>query len=1566
MSADKQTRHIPPRKKPSDFQRLRRRFMSGLLRSLFLMRKPARAGQAGFVLPTTVLLLLMLSLTVGTLSFRTFSRSGSVIAQREQQVIDSAAAPAIDRAKAKLEYLFSKDERFPGGIPSSDVIASMMLNDNNNGIPTNTVNDPYTFPGETRVDINGGGNDNAWSFKTDIDGDGTIQPDEIIVYSILMDDAAGTVALTDSLSAAKANALVTRNGPINTSEVQPGCGSSRAPEAGWQVVNAATLQKNFQITAFVANRNSANRTVSAIELQQVRQANRGNKWGAWFKYDLELFPGATRDFFWNGAMHTEGNFLIRDKFKARMISSHNSCLYTQDASEITLASKSGFQGQVLSGKTLSNDFAGTASNSDPTFHLFTHNGQKPDVSGNGNMGTAKDSVTAADQDLRKILLDPIKLFTEDVLAHRSNADWTRDTTWESGFFANAKRIYNENSATPYLDDTYRADNRYGPKAVYDQNNRIPSGVSVGSAITSNTALTALDATNKIYGLDGYWERRAIGQGLRVIVGQRLELGNPFGWKGAAESTANNRDPLHPPNANVLTEARQRRSLHDNLAAVQGMVVYHYENSDQQYPLACLANTVHPGTRETLIESRNFKAQTFKNSANANITVISNFLTGKGTNGWEYEFPATFLPSPGGTPESFGAALAANRPLGTALRNLARFAGDPQGGAPSFIPVQESGGEVIHPFPQMAMWGDYSILRRIFDERLDNSATGTISSRYDALSPADKSALHSAACTMGLLSKNLTNLKDINLTNSVDSSSFSGISNQGQVKNQVGGPVWDAFVGSPALISQYCRPVPITSTSNYVCDKGNPSREDMIEAAGSTLSAGALEFVNLLSDINQIERDRRYGFQQSPSSGVFSSWQVSKSGNTYTMSFPDDCSPRNPNSSVQALFSTPSDNPNSDNNRDLAGVALVCASQPKYPALHYLFPLQRHDQDDNQPATEEYLSDQTIPGTPKTNYIFNENDPTISADNTGVNRNVIYQIVGDTNQNGAIDSGEFPDSSALAAIAFNYRVPGTPASGQQTWKLPKTITATVFDGTASNPAGTNLNPESMQVVGIDGKLVTVSLLDKGMFDGREMMGVRMLDLDIEQLSSNSNGSDRWISNTDGIVYAFREDALREDSIVRPKASSTTWANCDTWDEIYTNSGGSGFPVTGNNRDCRLKKLTSAPFLQDPPLMTNTNISTKPIDFYADPDRRPHGFRLVNGATLNRATTVLSGMTFVSDNMVYVKGDFNLHTSTGALGSTAATACTGLIEEFTDKLIANDCSVRTPFDFYDDRAVDERNEANFANPAVDKWRPVEIVGDAVGILSGTFRDGNIADGFTRARTASSSGGNAISSYQNQNRLFADAAVASSNWKHVNPANPSGLTTPILINRNGGVVRSNNSVVADSDYLQFTASNADFNDKRGGDLEQATRTIVNAVFISGIIPSQAGQTYGGMHNFPRFLEHWINTDLHISGGFFQLNFSTSATAPFDQDAWEPGADAQVGTGNAERTRFYGAPNRIWGYDVGLQYAPSGPIARRFVTVGRPRSEFYRELPVDDPYVKNLRCATSGGSRVYPNEAC
>ena len=1530
MSADKQTRRNNKRPR-SDFQRLGRRFMSGLLRSLFLINNPARSGQAGFVLPTTALLLLVLTLTVGAMSFRTFSRSSNVIAQREQQVIDSAAAPVIDRAKAKLEYLFSKDTRFPGGVPASDVIASMMLN-GGSGIPT-ISNDPYEFPGETRLDIDGDGNlDNAWLFETDVDGDGTADPDEVVVYSILMDDendpGTGAVSITDSDDAAKAKALVTRNGPINTAEALSGCGAFRAPEEGWQGLDSSTLQKNFQVTAFVANRSDINRTASTLEFQQVRQADKGNKWGAWFKYDIEVNPGSSRQFFWNGAMHTEGSLLANEKFVGRMISSQNSCLYTQDASEITLAESEDqdFQGQLIAARTGPNKLG----KSTASFHLFNGDGVQPIIKDLGGASSylkveLKDDNDSVDlgsgASLDDILMDPIVLLTQDKSAHRSlraGID-NRDSDWEDGGFFQKQRIYNDNTPTPYLDDTYRADNRYGPKSRYDKANEIPA--NIGDTIPdTEDQLIALDVDNDVYGLDGYWERRSIGQGLRVIVGQRLELGNTFGWSGSSES-------LYPPNTapntgynpedgkpdnneyrskndtngdngdkdDVFTEEIQRRSLYDNLAAVQGMVVYHHQSDKGQLPLACIASTAHPGTAETIESSR-----TFANYPGTT-TLRTDFFNGEGTNGWEFDFYT-----------SFSSKIASTAPLGTALRNLAYFSGDPKGGAPSFTPVQDA--SVVHPYPYQAMWGDFSILRRVL-KTLDAGTT------YADLSPADQSTLHSAACTLGLLAYGINSQEGSAGASLATYIPSNGVANNfgKSLLDLIGAGKKGPISGTDAATGCINSPgiTPGGDSYDYDCSGIVVNKEYVFDHP--SLSSNEKKAARILGNLGQINRDRTYGFLSSDSN-AFTQY-VGKAGGQakYMVPIPAECNPET-NPDIDGVFQGKG---NGLTDSRLA-IALFCAPiAPKYPSLYYLFPTEPHDHTGagttyQQQDTEEYIKS---PHTP--DYISR----------TSVNGNVTYKVVGD---------GSLSDTG-IGALKLNPR---------SSWKLPNQSVPGSFD------------PETTEISTPSG-LKSVALLDKAMFEPRENMSIRLLDFDIDLLSKETNGTgssaDHWIADIDGIVYAFREDAVREDSIVRPKASGVDWDDCDEWDESHAPYGQT---LSSDQRNCRMKVISTYPFLQDPPLNKDNLISTKPVDFYADPDRRPNGFRLINGVSLNRDKDVLSGMTFVSDNPVYVKGDFNLHKS-----STAAGACSDLLEEF-DKRLDNNCDGSEDINFYNDRTGDTGSPASargfnydkFAEPSFDSWRPIEIVGDAVGILSGRFRDGNIQDGFVIDRQDSrrtgepsyggnKKRGNGISSYMNQNRIEGTSVNTDMPdelyWKHVSSGDE---TTPIVIDRNGAIRQADDSIYPRANLLQFVDSRNTWNDRRGADVGLPEATRVNAVFISGIVPSQIGQTYGGLHNFPRLSEWWQGIDLSISGGFFQLSFSNSATAPYDADAWEPGSTPTTGS---DRISYYGAADRSWGYDVGLQYAPAGPIARRFVSIGQPRSEFYRELPVEDPYVMNLRCA-------------
>jgi hypothetical protein len=151
-------------------------------------------------------------------------------------------------------------------------------------------------------------------------------------------------------------------------------------------------------------------------------------------------------------------------------------------------------------------------------------------------------------------------------------------------------------------------------------------------------------------------------------------------------------------------------------------------------------------------------------------------------------------------------------------------------------------------------------------------------------------------------------------------------------------------------------------------------------------------------------------------------------------------------------------------------------------------------------------------------------------------------------------------------------------------------------------------------------------------------------------------------------------------------------------------------------------------------------------------------------------------------------------------------------------------------------------------------------------------------------------------------------------------------------------------------------------GKSLLTGEATNINSTVVSGIVPSQPGSSYGGLHNFPRFIENWKkdNATLDYVGSFLQLSFSNYATAPFQMVGWERDAAGtfipplQTVGSNQESLHYYDAPVRQWGYDVALQLAPAGPVASRFVVLKAPRNEFYSEPQINDPYIQNL-CAVA-----------
>ncbi|WP_143598048.1 hormogonium polysaccharide biosynthesis protein HpsA [Tolypothrix sp. NIES-4075] len=1417
------------------------------LRSLLVTSR--RQMEGGFVLPTTIMLLLIVALVITALLFRTFSRTTQAIGERQQQVIYNSATPAIDRAKAKLEYVFRQDTRLPAGVPSDSTIDSILA------APSTGTDDPYTLPGETRLANFKDANNNpgvGWYFKPDP------SKDRIVAYSIIFKKTAAnssgtTVATLKDSATTKAPYLLVRNGPVNTSNSSiDKCGGAvklASNEKDWEPITSATLAKTFQVTAFaVENASKPNRSVTTLEFQQDRQADKGNKWGAYFRYDLELFSGVF--FRWNGAMHSDGNIFFGpygNNFRAYLISSPDSCVNTSaNDSKITTSiytdnGNTTFKGQIITGKMTR---AGITTGGDDQFGgsstIDLYSAATPISTGNLTKDT--DSINLPSGSTKtpaNFALDPVALFTQDKFQSRDSTNRNNttdaDTGWAARAFQTKRRILQEATVPPYLDDTYRADDRYGPNPTYDgkpiaiSQVKIPSGKKVGDNIT--TADTNKDALTRnvspsvnnpeALGLDGYWERRAVKGGLRVIVGQRLELGNTLG----SASSANLPNSL----SDRRNEFLQRRTQRDNVAAVQATAVYHYKSNSGTAPVACMATTVHPGTAETLKRSATFETITFKYKSSPSAPTIdkevfNDFFTGRGTNGWEFSIPTE------------------NTALANARSNLANFAGDPDG---AFPPKQEAAGSsIMHPYPELTKYGDFSNLRRAL-------AGTTI---------ADQSYKDTANCMLGMLAYNIDYL------NGYDYSA-----NWGTDTN--------------ALLDELN--AALSTAASAVLPNKPEQAIAALEASSVTNKDKLVKLARLVATKEQVERDRKNGIGYSCDNAKF-------------------------NASATALDK-------------------LCASGVKYDALYYIFPISSdHPEDRTDPNS--YITSSTVNPTSVANRykaVSNTDISTIkSSPNTG--------------------TWNIPRSEATTYVTTAGNIPGAPNS------LPN-----------SNKPGYNNLVKYTNASGTT-TYYQVAFKDSALFNGREMMNMRVLDIDLNLLrTTNAPGGDTWLPINDntatdpnapppnGLVYAFREDAVREDAIERPAGTSMN-------------------AIPGSLSDPAIGTVNP----------TGNGITTKPVDYFPDPDRRPYGFRLKNGSRLDRGTNT-AGMSFVSDNPIYIQGDLNLHSTDGTASN--------LLEEFKDGgtpgLLDSTWS-----NFYT-RTSDLKDD-RFAKPATDTWRPTEVLGDAVTILSDNFCDGSIEDGIIYLSRNSNAGLNMgnrygcntaanFTSYFNQNRPWlafnsTQINLPNSTWIRENPYD-SG--SPIEITPEGKPKYCTNATVpcltADKRIYEViatgdannTESYLRFTDQACADSRKcmgvASATRVNAIIVQNIIPSQAGQSYGGFHTFPRMIENWKdNIQLFMAGAFIQLRFSTQATGSFDQDAWEPG---QAASAADENTWYFKPPDRRWGYDVALQYQTAGPVARRFATPGTTRTEVYRELPLDDPYVMKLRCAKdSSGNQIDPNTSC
>ncbi len=340
------------------FQYLTKALINWFLRTLFVLKRRTGQNQAGFVLPTIVMVMLVVILLTTAILIRSFNRPKNASNMRVDQATYAAATPALDRARAKLQYLFSPEETgLKGNTPDDTSIAEVF------------EGDKYTFGDETQVklvdDFNGTAGiqpdeklQTAWKFPVDTDNNGKF--DSFTLYGIYFrSPPTADPSANPPIPARKRGPVEARSLPQDEGDLQ-GCGSSgnSGGSAGWTVQSNGQLKKAFftyvatvpitnvaGLDAAKFEKSIGNKGFSGLEMQQDQARISLDNNAVWYRNDLEIIDPTT--FNVNGRVHTNGNLLVAgsdtDTIKFWQVSSPGSCQYNSENSKILVG------GNVIAG-----------------------------------------------------------------------------------------------------------------------------------------------------------------------------------------------------------------------------------------------------------------------------------------------------------------------------------------------------------------------------------------------------------------------------------------------------------------------------------------------------------------------------------------------------------------------------------------------------------------------------------------------------------------------------------------------------------------------------------------------------------------------------------------------------------------------------------------------------------------------------------------------------------------------------------------------------------------------------------------------------------------------------------------------------------------------------------------------------------------------------------------------------------------------------------------------------------------------------------------------------------------
>jgi hypothetical protein len=368
-----------------------KRLMRAMLRSLMAMGRRARLPVAGFVLPTVTMVLLVVILLTVAITLRSFDRGNIARNVRVNQQVLAAATPALDRAKAKIQFMLQEDPQRPTATPSDNEMYRMMS-------AAGYSNDIYTFGGEERLtlkyDLDGDGLEavdpanppdaekdeeikTAWRYAVDTDNNGKF--DTFTLYGIYFRSPDRETASPNAGTFKRARQpLEARTPPMTGKIADPKCAvaagtsASLVGDSGWYK-SEGKLKKSFFVytvnlpitkTGYdaltVSNKGEyeefkGTTSFSALEYQQDQTRVPLSNNAVVYEDDLEISPGV--DFRINGRMFTNSNFFASTlkTLKLFQVSSPESCFYEQENSKIIVSGNVVNAGVVTAPNTVTVD-----------------------------------------------------------------------------------------------------------------------------------------------------------------------------------------------------------------------------------------------------------------------------------------------------------------------------------------------------------------------------------------------------------------------------------------------------------------------------------------------------------------------------------------------------------------------------------------------------------------------------------------------------------------------------------------------------------------------------------------------------------------------------------------------------------------------------------------------------------------------------------------------------------------------------------------------------------------------------------------------------------------------------------------------------------------------------------------------------------------------------------------------------------------------------------------------------------------------------------------------------------